>query len=199
MAIQGYAKGIQTGVLPVKESACVILEESDRMTELIEELLALSKIDSAQAKPELTEVDATEIINSVANSFAPAFENAGKQLKKELCDEAGILCDERQMRKAVSNLVSNAFKFCKTTVFVRCAVVNAKVYIAVSDDGDGIDKVDLPHIFERFYTGKKGNTGIGLALASEIVKSHGGEIKAYNRNGAVFEITLPKAGDCKKT
>lgn len=198
MAIQGYAEGIQTGVLPVKESACIILEESDRMTELIEELLALSKIDSAQAKPELTEVNATEIINSVANSFAPAFENAGKQLKKELCDEAGILCDERQMRKAVSNLVSNAFKFCKTTVSVRCAVVNAKVYIAVSDDGDGIDKVDLPHIFERFYTGKKGNTGIGLALASEIVKSHGGDIKAYNRNGAVFEITLPEAGDCKK-
>lgn len=76
--------------------------------------------------------------------------------------------------------------------------MNAKVYIAVSDDGDGIDKVDLPHIFERFYTGKKGNTGIGLALVSEIVKSHGGDIKAYNRNGAVFEITLPKAGDCKK-
>lgn len=102
-------------------------------------------------------------------------------------------------RRIGAYFISNAFKFCKTTVFVRCTVGNAKVYIAVSDDGDGIDKVDLPHIFERFYTGKKGNTGIGLALVSEIVKSHGGDIKAYNRNGAVFEITLPKAGDCKKS
>ena len=62
--------------------------------------------------------------------------------------------------------------------------------IAISDDGDGIDKDDLPHVFERFYTGKKGNTGIGLALTKEIIKMHGGEIRVHNENGAVVEITL---------
>lgn len=54
---------------------------------------------------------------------------------------------------------------------------------AISDDGDGIDKDDLPHVFERFYTGKKGNTGIGLALTKEIIKMHGGEIRARNNTG----------------
>lgn len=190
MAIQGYAEGIQTGVLPVKESAGVILEESDRMTELIEELLALSKIDSAQAKPEFLETDVTEIIKSVANSFAPVFENSQKTLKTEFSCETAVLCDEKQIRKAVSNLISNAFKFCKTTVTVACKNENDKTIITISDDGDGIDKDDLPHVFERFYTGKKGNTGIGLALTKEIIKMHGGEIRVHNENGAVVEITL---------
>ncbi|CDD09504.1 his Kinase A (Phosphoacceptor) domain./Histidine kinase-DNA gyrase B-and HSP90-like ATPase [Clostridium sp. CAG:349] len=54
---------------------------------------------------------------------------------------------------------------------------------AIYDDGDGIDKDDLPHVFERFYTGKKGNTGIGLALTKEIIKMHGGEIRARNKTG----------------
>ncbi len=190
MAIQGYAEGIQTGVLPVRESAGVILEESDRMTELIEELLALSKIDSAQAKPKFQETDVTEIIKSVAYSFAPAFENGQKELKTDLCDETMVSCDEKQMRKVVSNLISNAFKFCKTTVTVKCAAVNGKARITISDDGEGIAKEDLPHIFERFYTGRKGNTGIGLALTKEIIGFHEGEIRAYNQNGAVFEISL---------
>lgn len=190
MAIQGYAEGIHTGVLPVRESAGVILEESDRMTELIEELLALSKIDSAQAKPKFQETDVTEIIKSVAYSFAPAFENGQKELKTDLCDEMMVSCDEKQMRKVVSNLISNAFKFCKTTVTVKCAAVNGKARITISDDGEGIAKEDLPHVFERFYTGRKGNTGIGLALTKEIIGFHEGEIRAYNQNGAVFEISL---------
>lgn len=190
MAIQGCAEGIHTGVLPVRESAGVILEESDRMTELIEELLALSKIDSAQAKPKFQETDVTEIIKSVAYSFAPAFENGQKELKTDLCDETMVSCDEKQMRKVVSNLISNAFKFCKTTVTVKCAAVNGKARITISDDGEGIAKEDLPHIFERFYTGRKGNTGIGLALTKEIIGFHEGEIRAYNQNGAVFEISL---------
>lgn len=198
MAIQGYAEGIQTGVLPVKESAGVIMEESDRMTELIEELLALSKIDSAQAKPEFLETDVTEIIKSVANSFAPVFENSHKTLKTEISFEAVVLCDEKQIRKAVSNLISNAFKYCKTTVTVACKNENDKTIITISDDGDGIDKDDLPHVFERFYTGKKGNTGIGLALTKEIIKMHGGEIRARNENGAVVEITLGNVVNGKK-
>ena len=192
MAIQGYAEGIQTGVLPAKESVGIILEESDRMTELIEELLALSKIDSAQTKPDFNKTDVTETIKNVTCSFTPVFENDGKELKTELCDEAVVLCDVKQLRKAVSNLIANAFKYCNGKVTVKCEKEKGKVRITVSDDGDGIEKKDLPHVFERFYTGRKGNTGIGLALTKEIVKVHGGVVKAYNDNGAVFEILLPE-------
>ncbi len=198
MAIQGYAEGIQTGVLPVKESANVILEESDRMTTLIEELLALSKIDSEQTKPDFRPQDVNQIVGSVVCSLSPAFENSDKQLTQELCNEAIVSVDEKQMRKAISNLVANAFKYCKTTVSVKCVDDRDKAIVTISDDGDGIAKVDLPHVFDRFYTGKTGNTGIGLALTKEIVKLHGGEIKAYNQSGAVFELSLPKAKNVAK-
>lgn len=192
MAIQGYAEGIVTGVLPTTKSASVILEESDRMTALIEELLALSKIDSAQTTTEVETINLSDVINSVACSFAPAFKNNQKQLKIDLCDDVTTLCDQNQMRKAVSNLVGNALRHCKTCVTVSCKEENDKIVLKISDDGDGISKEDVPHIFERFYTGKNGNTGIALALTKEIIKLYGGDIKAYNRNGAVFEVTLPK-------
>lgn len=97
------------------------------------------------------------------------------------------------MRKAISNLISNAFKFCRSVVLCKCAVENHKVVLTISDDGEGIAKEDVLHIFDRFYTGKNGNTGIGLALTKEIVKLHGGDVKAYNQNGAVFEMILPQA------
>lgn len=192
MAIQGYAEGIVTGVLPTTKSASVILEESDRMTALIEELLALSKIDSAQTTTEVETINLSDVINSVACSFAPAFKNNRKQLKIDLCDDVTTLCDQNQMRKAVSNLVGNALRHCKTCVTVSCKEENDKIVLKISDDGDGISKEDVPHIFERFYTGKNGNTGIGLALTKEIIKLYGGDIRTYNRNGAVFEVTLPK-------
>lgn len=190
MAIQGYAEAIQTGILPAKESASVIIEESDRMTKLIEELLALSKIDSSEVVTKLQKEDMCEIMKDVVYSLAPAFENSQKQLKTDFCCEAIVLCDERQIRKAFSNLIANAFKFCQTTVTIRCVKDHGNVVVTILDDGDGIDKEDLPHIFERFYTGKQGNTGIGLALTREIVKAHGGDIKAFNKNGAVFEMTF---------
>lgn len=192
MAIQGYAEGIQTGVLPAKESADVILEESDRMTTLIEELLALSKIDSTLAKPDFQRTDISEIVDSVVCSLSPVFENNQKELQANICGPLIVSCDHKQMRKAISNLVSNAFKFCKRTVLVECVSDKDNVILTVKDDGDGISKEDIAHIFERFYTGKNGNTGIGLALTKEIVRLHGGEIKVYNQNGAVFEVTLPQ-------
>ena len=73
-----------------------------------------------------------------------------------------------------------------------CKAESGKIIIVVSDDGGGINEEDLPRVFERFYTGRKGNTGIGLALTKEIIKLHGGEITALNdEKGAVFRIVLP--------
>ena len=66
--------------------------------------------------------------------------------------------------------------------------------IRIQDDGDGIAEADLPHIFDRFYMGRSGKSGIGLALTREIIHLHKGAIRAYNgETGAVFEITLPTA------
>lgn len=113
MAIQGYAEGIQTGVLPIQKSAGVILEESDRMTEIIEELLALSKIDSAQAKPKFREADLAGIINGVANSLAPAFENGQKNLKPSFAEKKLFCATKSKCAKPFQILYRTLSNFAK--------------------------------------------------------------------------------------
>lgn len=193
MAIQGYAEGIQTEVLDAKKSAEIILEESDRMTALVEQLLSLSKIDSAQSIPKLSPYDVREIVDDAVISLAPVFARNGIELHVMKEDSRLIAnCDENQLRKAFTNLLSNALRHAESFVKFSCKAENGKIIIVVSDDGGGINEEDLPRVFERFYTGRKGNTGIGLALTKEIIKLHGGEITALNdEKGAVFRIVLP--------
>lgn len=193
MAIQGYAEGIQTEVLDAKKSAEIILEESDRMTALVEQLLSLSKIDSAQSIPKLSPYDVREIVDDAVISLAPVFARNGIELHVMKEDSRLIAnCDENQLRKAFTNLLSNALRHAESFVKFSCKAESGKIIIVVSDDGGGINEEDLPRVFERFYTGRKGNTGIGLALTKEIIKLHGGEITALNdEKGAVFRIVLP--------
>lgn len=193
MAIQGYAEGIQTEVLDAKNSAEIILEESDRMTALVEQLLSLSKIDSAQSIPKLSPYDVREIVDDAVISLAPVFARNGIELHVMKEDSRLIAnCDENQLRKAFTNLLSNALRHAESFVKFSCKAESGKIIIVVSDDGGGINEEDLPRVFERFYTGRKGNTGIGLALTKEIIKLHGGEITALNdEKGAVFRIVLP--------
>lgn len=193
MAIQGYAEGIQTEVLDAKKSAEIILEESDRMTALVEQLLSLSKIDSAQSIPKLSPYDVREIVDDAVISLAPVFARNGIELRVMKEDSRLIAnCNENQLRKAFTNLLSNALRHAESFVKFSCKAESGKIIIVVSDDGGGINEEDLPRVFERFYTGRKGNTGIGLALTKEIIKLHGGEITALNdEKGAVFRIVLP--------
>ena len=85
----------------------------------------------------------------------------------------------------------NGIRHCNSTVVITCTTEEKEAVVRVSDDGNGIAQEDLPHIFDRFYTGTNGSTGIGLALSREILNLHKGSIKAYNEVGAVFEIRLP--------
>ena len=83
-------------------------------------------------------------------------------------------------------------RYARSELRLTCRKDKRHVTIRIQDDGDGIAEGDLPHIFERFYMGKSGKSGIGLALTKEIIHVHKGTIRAYNGDsGAVFEITLP--------
>ena len=83
-------------------------------------------------------------------------------------------------------------RYAHSQLCLTCRPDKRNVIIRIQDDGDGIAEGDLPHIFERFYMGKSGKSGIGLALTKEIIHLHKGTIRAYNGDsGAVFEIMLP--------
>ena len=103
-----------------------------------------------------------------------------------------VKCDDTQMRRAVANILSNGVRYARSQLRLTCRADKRYVTIRIQDDGDGIAAEDLPHIFDRFYMGRSGKSGIGLALTKEIIHLHKGTIRAYNGDGgAVFEITLP--------
>ena len=194
MAIQGYAEGIQAGVMDTGSAAEVILEESDRMTELVDELLDISKIDMGRQQLALSEMDVRELLYDSIRAVEPAAAAAsGITIAPDFPEEPVMVkCDDTQMRRAVTNILTNGLRYAHSQLCLTCRPDKRNVIIRIQDDGDGIAEGDLPHIFERFYMGKSGKSGIGLALTKEIIHLHKGTIRAYNGDGgAVFEITLP--------
>ena len=193
MAIQGYAEGIQAGVMDTGSAAEVILEESDRMTELVEELLDISKIDMGRQQLALSEMDVRELLYDSIRAVEPAAAASGITIAPDFPEEPiPVKCDDTQMRRAVTNILTNGLRYAHSQLCLTCRADKRHVTIRIQDDGDGIAEEDLPHIFERFYMGKSGKSGIGLALTKEIIHLHKGTIRAYNGDsGAVFEITLP--------
>ena len=192
MAIQGYAEGIQAGVMDAGGAAEVILEESDRMTELVEELLDISKIDMGRQQLALSEMDVRELLYDSIRAVEPAAVG-GIAIVPDFPEEPVMVsCDDTRLRRAVTNILSNGVRYARSELRLTCRADKRHVTIRIQDDGDGIAEEDLPHIFDRFYMGRSGKSGIGLALTKEIVHLHRGTIRAYNGDsGAVFEITLP--------
>ena len=192
MAIQGYAEGIQAGVMDAGGAAEVILEESDRMTELVEELLDISKIDMGRQLLAFSEMDIRELLYDGIRAVEPAAAG-GIAIVPDFPEEPVMVsCDDTRLRRAVTNILSNGVRYARSQLRLTCRADKRHVTIRIQDDGGGIAEEDLPHIFDRFYMGRSGKSGIGLALTKEIVHLHRGTIRAYNGDsGAVFEITLP--------
>lgn len=192
MAIQGYAEGMQAGVMDAGSAADVILEESDRMTELVEELLDISKIDMGRQQLALSEMDVRELLYDSIRAVEPTAAS-GITIVPDFPKEPVMLsCDDTRLRRAVSNILSNGVRYARSELHLTCRTDKRHVTIRIQDDGDGIAEEDIPHIFDRFYMGRSGKSGIGLALTKEIVHLHKGTIRAYNGDtGAVFEISIP--------
>ncbi len=193
MAIQGYAEGIQAGVMDAGGAADVILKESDRMTELVEELLDISKIDMGRQQLALSEMDVRELLYDSIRAVEPTVVSGGIAIVPDFPEEPIMVkCDDTQMRRAVTNILTNGLRYACSELRLTCRADRRQVTIRIQDDGDGIAEEDLPHIFDRFYMGKSGKSGIGLALTKEIIHLHKGTIRAYNGDtGAVFEISIP--------
>ena len=193
MAIQGYAEGIQAGVMDTGGAAEVILAESDRMTELVDELLDISKIDMGRQPLALSEMDIRELLYDSIRAVEPTAAAGGIAIVPDFPETPVMVsCDDTRLRRAVTNILSNGVRYARSKLRLTCRPDKRNVIIRIQDDGDGIAEEDLPHIFDRFYMGRSGKSGIGLALTKEIIHLHKGTIRAYNGDsGAVFEISIP--------
>ena len=194
MSIQGYAEGIMNGIVPdVRKAAGIINSESLRLNNLVKELLMLSRIESRTAEQKPVRLDLCEVLPEFVQRLGGIEMTQKKTIALSLPQQPVIMtADEELLSCAVMNIISNCMRYAKAQIEVALFLQQASAVVRVQDDGLGISEEDLPHLFERFYKGKGGNFGLGLAISKSAVQSLGGEIRAYNgETGAVFEITLP--------
>ena len=170
-----------------------------RLLKLVNSLLDFSRIEAGRASYEPTDLAA--LTAELASNFRSACEKAGLRLVVD-CPHLPerIYVDRDMWEKVVLNLVSNAFKFTlEGEIVVRLEPVGGAVELSVRDTGSGIPAGELPHIFERFHRvdGARGRThegtGIGLALVQELVRLHGGSVRAESTlgRGSTFVVSVP--------
>ncbi|MBI4286928.1 MAG: HAMP domain-containing protein [Chloroflexi bacterium] len=174
--------------------------EVDAMTQMVTELLELSRIEGGRAKLKSEPVDLNLLMEEAVARLSPQAERAQVSLAVERSSELPLVpADRERIRQVIANLVHNAIKFTpaggKVTVEARSE--NSAVVTRVSDTGIGIPREDLPHVFERFYKADKsrssGGTGLGLAIAKHTVQAHGGNIwvESEEGKGSTFSFSLP--------
>ena len=137
--------------------------------------------------------DLRELISSCADSLNPVAQKFGVIFEYDFDRESVSLhYNEKYMARAINNLIMNGLRYAKSTIVLGCKTENNRVILTVHDDGEGIPETELPHIFERFYKGKKGNHGIGLSIVKSVVQLHKGETYVSCHSGTSFLLEFPK-------
>lgn len=192
-SIRSFAEGVEVGIIEPKKAGAIIVAETDRMSSLVEDLLYISRIDTLNSDLEMEENDLRELLSLCAEHLHPLAEKEGISIRFDF-DEDPVLLDynESHLYRAFINLISNALRYAKSEITLSCHNLANEVEVSVNDDGSGIVEEDLPHIFERFYKGPKGEHGIGLSIVKSVVELHGGQIRAEIRDGTHFHILFPK-------
>jgi signal transduction histidine kinase len=194
MSIQCQAEGISFGLMEPKKASETILTEINRLSDLVTDLLYISKIDNITTVYETVKVNLPDIIRSCAQRQQLVAEKKGIRFSFDFSETTiEYECIGELISRAVDNLISNAIRYASTEIILSCGKDQNQITICVADNGCGIEPESLPHVFERFYKTNGGNHGIGLSIVKSIVEQHQGSIAAKNNinGGAEFSITLP--------
>lgn len=196
MSIQSYAEGIKYSVTDSSEAANIIIDESKRLTQLVENLLYLSRLDAIEESYSFCNLDYNELLRACAERMNAIAEKQNISIGIELpAEKIMVKGDEEKLSRAINNILSNCIRYAKSAVSIKSELIGENtVRVTISDDGPGFDACELPNIFERFYKGVKGNFGLGLAISKNVVEKHNGRITAENCEcGAAFHIDLTTA------
>lgn len=194
MSIQSYAEGIKYEVMDSNTAADIIVDESKRLTHLVEDLLYLSRLDSIEENYRFDDYFLNDVIRNCIERMNGIAQKSGITIASDIPEETvKIHADEEKLSRAIKNIISNCIRYAKNTVTVALRDNGSgKAEILIYDDGSGFDPDELPNIFERFYKGKKGVFGLGLAISKNVIERHSGTVTAENTDsGALFRIELP--------
>ena len=216
--IQSRVEALEDGVLPpTPENLRVIGEEVERLGRLLGQLRSLNELEAEDLSVQHEALDLAEVAAGAVERHRPAFAAKGVDLDADLAGSV-VLGDPDRLLQVVGNLLDNALKFTPSGGHVRVAVekagdaagrgvaghalagpAGASVRLTVTDDGPGVDPIDLPFVFDRFYRaqGARGTAGagLGLAICRALVEAQGGTMTADDApgGGARFTVLFPAA------
>jgi len=178
------------------EHAAMLRAQLGRLTQLTRDLLDYGRPSLLQAAP----TDLASVVRRAALACATLRQQRRIDLEEQLAPELGPLdLDGARLEQVFENLLANAMQLSplgsRVRVTSELATLDGRPFVrcAVEDQGPGLARDDLPHVFEPFFSRRTGGTGLGLAIVRRVVEAHGGKVAAENRagGGACFTLWLP--------
>ena len=189
-SITGYSQGIVSNVIKDhQKAASIILSESLRMTDLVESILSLSKMDSHTFDLHPTDLEVMEFLDECVDIMSTIRRDCVIHLEAER--PLMIYTDPELLKRVIQNILSNCLRYADHEILIRMSTDGNSLILLIQDDGPGFPEKDLPHIFERFYKGNGGKNGIGLSIVKAIMDAHNQQYGVKNwENGVEFWFTL---------
>nr|WP_246256724.1 HAMP domain-containing sensor histidine kinase [Isoptericola halotolerans] len=212
-AVRALTEAMEDGVTPPADAATGILAENGRMSDMVDDLLALSRLQSGASplRPEPTDVG--DLVSDTLAAAGPLADATGVRLTGEVDPQTVAVVDAREVARALANLVGNAVQHTPAGGTVSVQVEDrpvgdapgaSAVVVHVTDGCGGIPEADLPRLFEAGWRGtaartpRSGGAGLGLSIVRSVAEAHGGRVEARNVTpadggpGCRFTLTLPR-------
>ena len=201
MSIQGYAEAIKDKVMDesmVDEGLDIIIDESKKLRDTVNSIVYLSKMENLMSEEKSIRINLWEAVEEIIIRLTLLAKEKNITFKNDIAHYIVVRTSDDRLDRVFSNILSNALRYAKSQISIESfEIETGHIIIKIQDDGRGFENNEELYIFDRFYKGKGGNTGLGLSIVKSIAESNGWGLKAYNADegGAVVEIEIPPLRD----
>lgn len=199
MSIRSYAEAIKDGIVgedKLDEFLDIIIDESNRLTDTVNNIMYMTKLDGDRIQTDFSDINLYEFIDELSVRFMPVAAENNLQIINNVNKGIHVKMNEDHLFRIFSNLILNAMRYADSKIIIDGNVKEENtnfIEIEVYDDGVGFDPDEIPRVFDRFFKGYKGVSGLGLSIVKSTLQLYNCEVFAYNKKGfgACVRIIMP--------